>query len=286
MLTGDVTAPALFEEISLHHRTLLIDEAEKMQKRHSPLREILNSGYRRGSSVLRKGVRYDIYSPKVLALIGDLEDSLRDRCIIIEMTRIKQGAARRRLVQAIAIEEGHDIELAIAAVVEARLEEIRSVYLTYDDQSLAFLPDRDKEIWTPMFSICSVFAPERIAGLKRTAIDIATLKTWKVRRSVDLEKEGERASHLEYGEQLIHDCLKVLAERDRIPTAELVEALWAEDEYPWRKYEGGVTAEKLSSMLKPFGVAPKTIRVGPKGPTGSTLKGYYRADFLKMKKPT
>ena len=67
MLSGDVTAPALFEEITMHRRTLLIDEAERMQKRNSPLRQVMNVGYRRGSYVLRKGVRYDTYAPKVMA---------------------------------------------------------------------------------------------------------------------------------------------------------------------------------------------------------------------------
>ena len=72
----------------------------------------------------------------------------------------------------------------------------------------------------------------------------------------------------------------VIGGRDRIASGRLVRGLREIPTSPWRTYEGtGITEISLASMLKLFGVEPKTIRFKPKSEPNSTAKGYYRADL-------
>jgi len=79
---------------------------------------------------------------------------------------------------------------------------------------------------------------------------------------------------------LLQNCLAVLGNRDRVGRAELVASLRAEHKRPSRKYEDGITAEKMPIILKHFGVAPEIMRVKCKTQGKSTVRGYLRAEFL------
>lgn len=284
LVEAGITVAAIYTEIEAK-KVILIDESERLQNPHSPMRPILNGGYRRGQDLMRKiggeNRRFSIFCPKVFAQIGDVYDSLRDRCIIIEMRRRTSGA-RTEYVQQTAREEGAKIASEIARAIDERIEEIRNSYLNYHTlyRSLNFLRDRDKEIWKPLFTLCQVFAPERMPELERSAIDIATLKTLPPRRFEQLREQEEITRKQEYAEQLVRDALTVIGARGRIPSGELVRGLRAIATSPWRSYEGtGITEISLAAMLRRFAVEPKTIRVKPKGQANSTSKGYLRVQI-------
>lgn len=291
LVDGSVTVAALYTEIE-EKKVILIDESEKLQSARSPFRPILNGGYRRGQTVLRKigkeNVRFSIYCPKVFAQIGDVYDTLRDRCIIVEMQRTKAGQ-RIEYVRQTAMEEAAELALEIEDALGENIEDIRDAYLTYHERfdSLDFLRDRDREIWKPLFTLCQVFAPGRVPELKRSAADIAALKTMPLRRIENLKDEEERSKKLEYAEWLLRDSLAVIGGRDRIASAELVRGLREIPTSPWRTYEGaGINEISLASMLKLFGAEPKTIRFKPKSQPNSTAKGYLRESLDKAMKAT
>jgi hypothetical protein len=285
LVDGSVTVAALYTEIE-SGKVILIDESERLHNPHSQFRPILNGGYRRGQVVLRKigaeNVRFSIFCPKVFAHIGDLHDSLRDRCILVPMQRTI-GSSRKEFDRAEAEAEGSELGQTIDEAVSSKLDDIKDAYRHYHElyPTLDFLRDRDKELWKPLFSICQVFAPSRLPDLERSAIDISTLKTLPIRCFDNLKDEEERQRKLEYAEHALRDGIRVTTDRDRIATVELLEALRALGTSPWRSYEGdGLTDISLASLLKLFGVEPKTIRLKPKGEPNSTAKGYYRADLL------
>ena len=93
---------------------------------------------------------------------------------------------------------------------------------------------------------------------------------------------------MKYAERLLADAISVMAEAEtgRMATGELVQRLRALPTSPWRTYRGsGITDDAsgamfLASLLRHFGVEPKTIRVRPKGEPNSTAKGYTRADLI------
>lgn len=92
ILTVGMSDSSLFRSAADH--TLLFDEAESIGKKEKQAqREILNSGYKKGSSVIRieeekkdgkKGYvnkEFDTFSPKMLCNIWGMEEVLADRCI-------------------------------------------------------------------------------------------------------------------------------------------------------------------------------------------------------------
>lgn len=286
LLDGDITRAALYTEIETMARVILIDEAEKLQSPASPFRPILNSGYRRGATVLRKiggeNEEFSIFCPKVMAQIGDVYSSLRDRCITIEMRRMQESGQRKEFVHQVAKEEGRAIVKELEETLPLCVDDIRSAYLNYHEiypKTLDFLQQgRDKEIWKPIFAICQVIAPERIPELSKSAIDIATFKTRPIRRLGDLHDEEQKLRKLEYTVRLVRDALTVVGARDRISSAELVRGLRDIPTSPWRSYEGaGISEISLASMLKLLRVEPRTIRFKPKSESNSTAKGYLRA---------
>jgi hypothetical protein len=287
MVDGSITVAALYTEVDLGI-VVLIDEAEGLQNPRSPFRPILNGGYRRGQTLMRKiggqNVYFSIFGPKVFAVIGDVNDSLRDRCIIVEMQRT-QSETRMDYVRQIAKEQGTEIAGEISRAVASAAGDIRDAYLNYHERyrSMSFLFDRERELWKPLFAICQIFAPERIEELERCAADIAALKTSPIRRFELLKSEEENARKLEYAERLLSDALTVIGERDRITTTDLLAGLRAIHTAPWRSYErSGLTETSLAALLDLFHIGPKTIRIKPKSKPRSTAKGYFRADLARL----
>jgi hypothetical protein len=223
----------------------------------------------------------------VFSHLGDLYDTLRDRCILVHMQRT-MGGGRKEYNRTIAQAEGNAIGERMHEAISARVDEIKTAYLQYDElfPSLGFLRDRDNEIWKSLFSLCQVLAPSRIPELERSAIDIATLKTAPARPFGSLVQEEKEAEETEYAEWLLTDAISVMVGHERMATSELVRRLRELPTSPWRAYRGGGITDDasgamlLASLLKRFGVGPKTIRVRPKGELESTAKGYSWADLI------
>jgi hypothetical protein len=291
LLDGSVTAAALYTEIEQGKKTMLIDESERLRTPRSPLRPILNGGYRRGQFVYRKvggkNVKFATYCPKVFSHLGDVYDSLRDRSIVVRMQRV-MGGNRKEYRRGVAQEEGNEIAQRLHEAVSARLDEIKTVYLHGHElhSRLRFLRDRDREIWKPLFSLCQVLTPSRIPDLERSAADIAALKTVPARPFESLAQEENESEEMEYAEKLLADAIVAMGGNEKMATAELARRLRDLPTSPWRTYRGrGITpdisgAETMASLLKRFGVEPKTIRVRPKGEPKSTVKGYTLRDLV------
>jgi hypothetical protein len=95
LVTSNVTAAALFRVIEDFKPTLLIDEFDSISnpERKEDLRNILNAGHNRKGRAIRcdgednKPKAFCVFSPKMVAAIGDLPETLMDRAIKIQMRR-------------------------------------------------------------------------------------------------------------------------------------------------------------------------------------------------------
>src|SRR5262249_31121223 len=93
LLTGSITAAALFRVIELYHPTLLIDEVDAFVGDNEELRGMLNQSHRHDGAVTR--TVGDTYEPRkfaasaacALAGIGRLADTLADRSVAITLQR-------------------------------------------------------------------------------------------------------------------------------------------------------------------------------------------------------
>jgi hypothetical protein len=133
--------------------TVGIDEAERYHNPKDPgmqqVRQFLNSGYKQGMPAIcvtgddLKPQAFDVYSPKILAAIMELEDILASRCIAIPMRRTTRkllsfppdfdGAALRDQLYTLALTHFH------------------SVYSNYfEHPELHKLHNRSDELWSPL----------------------------------------------------------------------------------------------------------------------------------------
>lgn len=286
-----MTPSTLFRSIRDENPTIFIDEAEAISgEAAGTMRTVLNVGYRKGQTVPRQGKggmieEWPVYCPKVFILIGDMFDTLRDRSIIIRMRRTK--AALQRFRYDIAKADGNALGEQVNAFLTDRKDMVLDWYMGASTEDFAFLPDRDAEIWMPLFAVCSVLAPERMDELKRVAVDMTTDKTQESRRYHELGQSEEDATNEEYAERLLKDLHTAMNGDKHLYTNEALDKLKAIPTAPWRKFRGdGLTAIDMGNLLSRFGVAPKLIRTGRKGQKTGTnaervARGYRAEDVTK-----
>jgi len=280
---------ALFRAVTGEKPTLFMDEAEASLSGETAdvMRQFLNAGYRRGQTLDRADrnaeggiMRWDVYCPKVFILIGDVFDTLRDRSIVIRMRRAE---AKVRFLYTPVQEEGAAIGAKAKAIVDEWSHTIVEAYKAHP--GLAFLPDRDEEIWTPLFAVASVLVPERVETLKSLAVDMATEKTAPARKYLRLMQDEDAMLEEQYSKRLLEDMLLVMDDntepnrsgRKRVFTRDVLNRLYALPLGPWRRFRGtGLTANDLANMLQRFGVRPRNIRNG--GRNTKVFKGYRQED--------
>jgi Protein of unknown function (DUF3631) len=285
---ADITPAAMFGMIENEQPSLMIDEAERFAASQQEFRAIINSGYRRGGEVTRRQGqdirRYRVYCPKVFVLIGDPNDTLRDRSIVINLRR---AHSPYRSTYSGTQAEGKVLRDKLVEMLATHSEQIADAYV--DLGRFDFLSDREEEIWSPLFSICRVLCPDRWGELVRAAVDISTAKTAEARKFTDLQQHEDAAQQIEYGERVLRDLIQIIESKRKksISTAEAIIALRELPTGPWRAFRGaglepGIEGSMmLASLLERFGVRPRTIRLRPKsqGAKGSTVKGYVLEDL-------
>lgn len=272
-----MTGPTLFRSIEDESPTIIFDEAEQLSSEAAgTMRSVLNVGYRKGQTIPRttaNGIKeYPTYCPKVFVLIGKTFDTLKDRSIVINM---KRAETRRRFTFDIAKEEGGVIREMIAAATKHEQSAISDAFLSHP--GLPFLMDRDEEIWTSLFVLCSIFCPGRITELQAAAADMSADKTVEGAAYTSTKESEEAANKAEYAEKALVDLFSVfIADGPVIRTEDAVNAMRAIPTSPWRRYKGdGLNAIMLADLLDVFHVRPMRIAIPRKG-AGKKNQEYFR----------
>lgn len=262
--TANATAAAIFRLVEASRPTLLIDEADTFLRDNEELRGILNSGHRRGGSVIRtvgddhEPRMFATFAPCAIALIGKLPSTLADRSVPIEL--------RRRRADEPAEPYRHDraghLDTLARKLARWALDDADHICSTDPDMP-AGIYNRAADNWRPLLAIADVAGgewPERA----RRALQCA-------RAGAD-DDDSARV-------MLLADIRAIFAERnaDRLASADLVAALIAIEGRPWAEWKAGkpLTANGLARLLAPFGVLPATIRTAV-----GTAKGYQLAHFF------
>jgi len=275
--TAGASAAAIFRTIQARKLadrtvTLIMDEAEILgtrSERAEQLREVLNAGYRAGQEMLRcqRGADdtfepqgFEVYCPKVFILIGALQDTLADRCIPIAMRRRKPAERVERFFYSQAAQHAKQFRKEMEKWAKANRLRVRRHFR----KDLEFLEDREAELWIPLFTICQVVARERVEELKAIALRISG------------SKHSEESADL--GILLLNDIRATFdgAGEERISSSGLLGRLNNIEESPWGSWSNGrgTDARGLARLLRPFGIAPRNLRID-----SQILKGYERADF-------
>ncbi len=269
--TGRTTTAALIRKVAAG-ATLLYDETDRAfasgEEFGAALLAVLNSGWRRGGTATVcvgqgakiEAVDFSVFGPKAFAGLGTLPDTVVSRSAPIAM--------RRRVPE-------EPIEKFYWRQVTARKEALRdhlAAWAAWAAPALGghqpdlpeALGDRQAESWEPLFAIADMAGgtwPDR-ARLAATVLHA--------------KGEGDNSAAL----RLLEDIRRVFAEAgtDRVFTVELLEALRADEEAPWKTWGrkgDGLTPYTLARLLRPFEVESSgTVRIGDR-----TRKGYYVASF-------
>jgi putative DNA primase/helicase len=261
LIASNMTPASVFRSLDKWHPTLLVDEAETFLDTNE-LRGIYNAGHTRVTANVVRCVGdnhepkvFSTWSPKVVAKIGSLTETLDDRSIEIRMRRKKPTESvvpirRDRLDRDVAV-----LCRKIVRWVSDNLETLNCA----DPEVPKQLNDRAQDNWRPLLAIADVVAGNWPIEAREAAVALSG------------EDDIDDASA---GVQLLADIRAVFENRRayRLTTSELLQALTAMEERPWN--ERRLSARALSRLLKPFDISPRKFRDGDLTP-----RGYERAAF-------
>jgi hypothetical protein len=262
--TANVTASVVFRVAEMNRPTFLIDEADTFLADKHELRGILNSGHRRGGSVIRsvgddfEPRAFSTYSACAIALIGKLPATLADRSLPVELRRRRPD----ELIQTFRFDRTDDLKIFARQAsrwASDHVDHVRKV----DPIMPKGMFNRTADNWRPLLAIADTAGghwPERARGAVQ-----------QMREAATDDEQSERMV-------LLGDVRTILFEHqhDRISSADLVDALANLEGRPWAEWRAGkaITPTGVARLLAPFKIFPETIRIGDRTP-----KGYKFAQF-------
>jgi hypothetical protein len=245
--------------------TLALDEFDTYAHQYPDLRGLINSGYFHDGCAFRcegLGVRvFKSFAATVLAGIGDLAGTIRDRSIIIHLTKAPASAAHARFDRRHTNFE-NTLGRKIARWAEdnfAAIEALRDPIMP--PEAINRLADN----WRPLFAIAQIIGGH-----------------WPDRLVEAFKQLTKQAPALDPGHLLLADIRQVFAQSgaQRMFTYALVNALRT---LPGSRWCGGFNGQKplneyrLGRYLSAFGIRSRNLRIG-----STQAKGYDLADFTTL----
>src|SRR5215211_7642221 len=251
--TANVTPAAVFRVVEAYRPTLLVDEADTFLRKNDELRGVINSGHRKGGSVLRtvgdghEPRAFSTYSACAIVLIGKLPDTLHDRSLVINL---KRRLPSERIEQFRPNRAGHLDELTSKIARWAQDHEIEIAEA--DPEMPPDIFNREADNWAPLLAVADVAGGH-----------------WP-----DRARKAVLQCHEEAGDEslvvvLLADVNAIFAEQetDRLSSADLAKILGEIEGHPWSEYGRTgkpLTQNQLARLLKPLAIASENIRVGDK----------------------
>src|SRR5262249_1612257 len=224
-LASNISASALFRYVEEVRPTLLIDEADSFLKADEAMRGILNSGHTRAAAYVIRNVetngdhkpkRFSTWTPKAIAAIGELADTLRDRAVILQLQRKPKTAKVARL------RKRDSDEFALLRRQAARWAADNFDKLCDPDPEISdALDDRAADNWRPLLAIADLAGD----AWPRRAREAACL----------LSGEGHDTPSINV--QLLADIQHAFGDEPALRSVDLVARLNADPERPWVEWQ-------------------------------------------------
>jgi hypothetical protein len=272
--TSRASAAVLYRKVDRDGPTLLLDESDaafKVDSEYSEaLRAILNAGFRKGGKCtvcVGQGANFepkdfDVFSPKAIAGIGRLPDTVADRSIVIELKRRRVDERIERFRERDVRAESMPLRNRVAAWSQSACGRL----LDARPEIPGELRDRAADVWEPLLAIADDIGGSWPARARRAALML----------SGAAEATGDSSLSI----LLLGDLRSLFDERDdeAVSSSNIVERLATMEDRPWPELSKGkpITTNALARLLKPFGPKPHDMRIGQ---GGKTLKCYSRAAF-------
>jgi hypothetical protein len=276
VVASNISSPAFFRVIEELRPTLMIDEADTFLQGNDELRGILNSGYSRKTAfVVRVSnqvgrneiqmatkreansqlARYSCWCPKVIAAIGRLPDTLADRCIVIGMNRKTPTEKCERL---------KDMDTTRLRRQCIRfIRDHRNAIARAHPEIPARLNDRAADVWEPLLTLADLAGGQWPDLARQAAVGLSSIA-----------RENSPIGALLLDIHVLFATWKV----ERAFSRTLVEGLNRVPDRPWAEARGSKVISEiwLSQKLRPYGIQPRTMRIGD-----SRARGYYASELLE-----
>jgi hypothetical protein len=268
--TSNISASSLFRLIDSNPGVaVLVDEIDRIPKeRAEELWGLINSGWRiTGKAHRQTGARMDTlaafstFSPKVLAGIGALPDTVTDRSIPIRMERRLPGEAVERLRLRKADAEVADIRAGFLEWAnEGTIKRLRESNPSFP---VGMTNDRLMDVAEPLFAIGDLAGREWPSRIREAVLFL---------EGADVQMAEEELGILALGH-----VYEAFDDDEKMSTEDLLRRLVQRDDGPWPEWWGDrvdagrlvAPARRLGKCLAPFGVTPKQLRIGDR-----TVRGY------------
>lgn len=276
--TGRMVTPseaAIFRIVDANNATLIIDEVEalrsKDREKNAGLLSLINAGFQRNSVVPRMEAHgksfiinyFDTYSPKVLAGINSVVDTIEDRAFRILMARKRKGEQVNRFnlrkcesSLALLVDDLHLWAQQNAAKVAVEYEIV-------DSTSLENLDDRAKDIWEPILAIGGVVKKEKPESDKLLPVLTALAQDMgEIRKDKESSEEAIPAMLV-----VVKNLIPESEEELFIPSEELLENVKKEEALCFL-----TSKKKVAVFLGRYGLSPILQRQGAKPTRGYVLR--------------
>jgi hypothetical protein len=204
--------------------------------------------------------RFAVYAPAALAAIGTLPGTIMDRAVVVRMRRRAPDETVREYRQRVTTPEGKGLHAALAEWADAVADRVGDPW----PDMPAGVTDRPADVWEPLLMVADLAGGDwpELARAACTAL-----------------VGGAQDDAASAGVRLLADLRAVFGGADAVSTETALSALRKLDEAPWGDWYGhALTARELAKLLRPYGVAPRRVRVDGATPGA---RGYTRADLLE-----
>jgi Protein of unknown function (DUF3631) len=277
LLISGINPTALLRVIEIYGPSILLDEYDALvrsgKEMAEAMRGLLNSGFDKAAARDIKLVptgdgweprAFSTWCPQVIAGIGEVEETVADRSVRINMVR----KLRTENVARLRARDGED--LSVLARQAARWAEDHLEELEEADPPTPFeLTDRAADAWSPLLAIADAVGGKWRTLARKAAITLSggedTESSIPLMLLADIKRALDRAAKDEEGEN-----------KHKIASDDLVKALLNMRDRPWPEYGRGkgLTQHSLAHLLKPYAITPAGVRFG-----SQVRKGYRRSQF-------
>jgi Protein of unknown function (DUF3631) len=285
LIASNITVGALFRSVHTCSPTLFIDEADTFMAGNGTMRGIINSGNtRRTAYVLRLSAgrkpsphpdplpshrmgaergqqsaestdsglkKYSCWCPKVIAMIGEVPDTIADRSIVVKMARKLTTEACVPLAQL----DTAEIKAKCARFALDMGQGIGSSPKIRCDG----LNDRAADTFDPLFVIAHLASEDWETKLRAAALSLSS--------TADTENSGSG---------LIMDIIDIFVDtgREKIFTRDLIPLLRDGGLKSQVLQPVNITEYQISKILRRYGIKPISVRIGKE-----VKNGYHAIDF-------
>ncbi|MDD3976056.1 MAG: hypothetical protein WC996_02245 [Peptostreptococcales bacterium] len=168
------TESSLFRLCESNKPTFLIDDFERIEDdKQKYISQILKTGYKKGGQTLRTDTNnnnqvrlFDLYSPKVINNVGELDEITLSRCIVIRLLRTKTEKGRLEPKETNKIWK--EIRDNCYLFIMQNWKEIKEIYTNYQTD---LFNNRDLEISKGILSIAKFISQETHQNIESYLLD-------------------------------------------------------------------------------------------------------------------